>query len=264
MGSDDETNGVVRKALGPIAEEFAEASKGSGESLGRSVKTLSRTVEALLTPLSVMVWAYDTIKEKFILDLERKMEKVPEERRILPNVEIAGPAVEALRFTGQNDELRNLFANVLATSMDAETAANAHPSFVEIIKQLSSDDARILRFMPRDELIPMIDISSHEGGKNRYLRIAQNVSRLGELAGCENKHLVQSAIDNLCRLELCNSPHDKFIADEKMYEQVENLPEVKDIVEQAEEGVEIEISRRFLTLTVFGKQFIKACVEEKK
>ncbi len=153
MGSDDETNGVVRKALDPNAEEFAEASKGSGESLGRSVKTLSRTVEALLTPLSVMVWAYDTIKEKFILDLERKMEKVPEERRILPNVEIAGPAVEALRFTGQNDELRNLFANVLATSMDAETAANAHPSFVEIIKQLSSDDARILRFMPRDGVI---------------------------------------------------------------------------------------------------------------
>ena len=42
--------------------------------------------------------------------------------------------------------------------MDEVTSVNAHPSFVEIIKQLTPVEARILKFMIGTEEVPMIDI----------------------------------------------------------------------------------------------------------
>ncbi|MEE8204239.1 MAG: DUF4393 domain-containing protein, partial [Alphaproteobacteria bacterium] len=175
---------------------------------------------------------------------------------------IGGPAIEALRFAGHNDELRDLFENVLATSMDKETAANAHPAFVQTIKQLTPDEARILRYMARSGNLPMIDLHRKIEGKSGYRVIAKNVTRLHELVELEHPEFIQAAIDNLCRLEILNVPHGTFITQERIYDPLMNLPEVKEGVraEESEQGVSVTFDRKLLTLTVFGEQFIEACV----
>ena len=57
---------------------------------------------------------------------------------------IAGPLLDAMKYCGAEKHLREIFANLLTTSMDARTVATAHPAFVEMAKQLSPDEARML------------------------------------------------------------------------------------------------------------------------
>jgi hypothetical protein len=69
--------------------------------------------------------------------------------RIEPKPMIAGPTIDAMKYCGSEPHLRDLFANLLATAMDARTAENVHPAFVEIIKQLSADQAKMIKLAAR-------------------------------------------------------------------------------------------------------------------
>lgn len=48
-------------------------------------------------------------------------------------------------FASEEPDLREMYAKLLATSMDCATSDDAHPSFVSLIQQLTPDEARILR-----------------------------------------------------------------------------------------------------------------------
>ena len=194
---DDGKGKVIQTALEPAAKEFAEASKGVGKDLGESVALVGKTVKALLTPVKLLVWGYDQFESLFLPDVERKMKGVPEDRRIEPSLIVAGPTVQALAFAGPIPELRNMFANLLATAMDAQTAQYAHPAFVEIIKQMSPDEARILRHMSDGENVPMVHLQRFMEGSGGYTYVFRNFTLLGELPGCEHSHLRPQYIDNL-------------------------------------------------------------------
>lgn len=97
------------------------------------------------------------------------------------------------------EELRDMFANLLARSMDTATAGNVHPSFVEVIKQLTPDEARILSTMDRDatfydlspHLTPTISFPIFKGVTDLYVR-----------ASCKHLDRVDICLDNLMRQRL--------------------------------------------------------------
>lgn len=53
--------------------------------------------------------------------------------------------MQAISYSMSNDELRDLYAELLSKAMNTDTKASVHPSFVEIIKQMSPLDAKIIR-----------------------------------------------------------------------------------------------------------------------
>ena len=50
-----------------------------------------------------------------------KLKNVPEENIVTPPPSIAGPVFEALRFSGEDIDLRELYTNLLASAMDNST-----------------------------------------------------------------------------------------------------------------------------------------------
>lgn len=259
---DTENSKVIQKALVPAATEFAEASKGAGAALGRSALAVARTVEVLLSPLKPLVWGYDQVKEKFFPEVQEKLEKVPEDRRQNPDVKIAGPSIEALRFLGNDATLRDMFANLLVTSMDRATAATAHPAYVEIIKQLAPDEAKILTYFADNRDLPVIDIYRHKGKQSEYTIVARYVSTLRNVIEIQHANLIQTSLENLIRLELVYSPPMTTMLDKDVYEAIENLPEVQEIKQsmEREDGINVSFPHHIISRTQFGDQFIKACV----
>ncbi len=259
---DNENSKVIQKALMPAATEFAEVSKGAGAALGRSALTVARSVEVLLSPLEPLVWGYDHVKEKFFPEVQEKLEKVPEDRRQNPDIKIAGPSIEALRFLGNDATLRDMFANLLVTSMDRATAATAHPAYVEIIKQLTPDEAKILTYFAGNEDLPVIDIHRHKGKQEEYTIVARFVSTLRNVIEIQHANLIQTGLENLIRLELCYSISTAALTDKSLYEAIENLPEVQETKQsiEREDGVNISFPHRIISRTQFGKLFIEACV----
>lgn len=51
--------------------------------------------------------------------------------------------MQALTYTAQNETLREMYVNLLANSMNTDKNSVVHPSFVEIIKQMNSLDAKV-------------------------------------------------------------------------------------------------------------------------
>ena len=130
-----------------LAEKiYVDGLKGGVQELGKSITTLSKAINVALSPVKGIIWSYEQIESLLTEKLNKKLSDVPSENIVTPPISVAGPAIEALRFTGDSPSLQDMFAQLLASSMNKETQSEVHPAFVEMIKQLSTEEANLLNF----------------------------------------------------------------------------------------------------------------------
>jgi len=256
----DAVKGIVEAV--PI---YQDALQPAAKEIGKGLETVAKTIHIALAPIAALVWGYGQIREFVTTRVAEKLKAIPQERIKTPSPTVAGPALEALRYTGHEENLRELYANLLATSIDSETAASAHPAFVDIIKNMAPDEAKIMRFFATRTPYPVVDlkITFKEGGGFKILH--RNVSLIGVDAGCDHPQFGANYLDNLSRLGLIEVPFGYQLKDSKAYEPVETNPDVLKLKEQFKdhEKVTFEIDRKKVDVTDLGKQFITACVIDK-
>ncbi|OWF71984.1 hypothetical protein B4903_22605 [Yersinia frederiksenii] len=136
----DAVAGIVKAV--PVYQDVLQP---AAQEVGTALQTVAKTIHIVLAPVSAMVWGYDKIKDFVSTKVAEKLKDVPPENLISPKANVAGPALEALRYIGHDESLSNLYANLLASSMNKDTANSTHPSFVDIIKQLTSDEAKLFK-----------------------------------------------------------------------------------------------------------------------
>ena len=102
-----------------------------------------RAVHVGLAPIRAGLWPIEKVIEWAEEEIPKRLRGVPPERIQPPAPETVVPALLAMTYT-KAEELRSMFANLLAKSMDSATAGDVHPSFVEVIKQMTPDEAKIL------------------------------------------------------------------------------------------------------------------------
>jgi hypothetical protein len=138
------------KGIAEAVPVYQDVVQPAAKEVGTALQTVAKTIHIALAPVSALVWGYDKISGYLNAALSEKLKYVPPERIVTPNPAVAGPTVEALKFVANEPSLREMYANLLATSMDANTAQNAHPAFVEIIRQITADEARVLTLLKSD------------------------------------------------------------------------------------------------------------------
>lgn len=262
----------------PNLRDTAEAVKGIVEAVpvyqdalqpavrkaGEGLETVVSAVLIALAPLKAMVWGYEQLETYLSTKVAEKLSETPSSEIIEPKLHVAGPALEALRYTGYEEELSELYANLLAASMDARTAFKAHPSFVEIIKQITPDEARLLKYFSVTELLPLITVlNQSEDDEGGFTEALVNFSVFGRDASCEHPYLTPSYIDNLDRLGVIEVRNKSYVAEEA-YEELENHPSVVEIKEQIsnQDKYKAEIDKKVIEITHLGEQFIDACVQD--
>ncbi|MHB9134305.1 MAG: DUF4393 domain-containing protein [Armatimonadota bacterium] len=181
----------------PVKDLVHPATKEIGKSLG----TIARMVNNLLLPIEIANWKVDQLREKLLPEVQRRVEIIPVERRVTPNIAIAGPIFESAAYSVQEDILRDLYANLLAKAMDSDTVPYVHPSFVEIIRQMTVDEARIMMLFASSHQsnYPVINLYCMSDGREWSFRF---YSLIGELAGCLHCDATPRYLDNLSRLGL--------------------------------------------------------------
>lgn len=195
--------------------------------------------------------------------MAEKLSAVPIERIRTPDAHVVGPALESLRLTAHDETLRELFANLLATSLDSDTAHNAHPSFVEVIRNMTPDEARIIQLFTTSVHYPVVDLREGKPDGSFWLQ-AKNYSRLGQLANCKNPDSAQTSLDNLRRLGLLEIVETQWLTGENAYEQLEQDKEVAAVKSEIEaKGRKFQCIRKLVQITNFGLTFLSACVIEK-
>lgn len=242
---------------------YQDAVQPAAKEIGKALATVGKTINVALAPVGALVWGYERIGEYLMQRLSQKLASTPPDEIKTPPANVAGPAIEALRFTGDAENLRDLYATLLATAMDTSTTHYAHPAFVEIIKQLSPDEAKVLKVLAASINFPVIDISvaiSSEKGERAGTR---NQSMLDHEAKVERPELVPGYLDNLCRLGLTEIPAMTSIAEPEAYASLEADPNIKTFLEQVEAaGHQSRVVRRLIRLTDLGRLFVRACMQD--
>jgi hypothetical protein len=241
---------------------YQDAIQPAAKEVGKGLELVAKAVNAALVPVEGLVWGVEKIREFVHSRVSEKLKDVPPERIQAPDPHVAGPALEALRYSGHHDELSEMFANLLATSMDRYTAINAHPSFVDIIKELTPDEAKILTVLATKDSAPAVNIKMMLTKDGGYIVTHRNITSLGLEARCQHPQLSSNYLGNLNRLGLIEIPFGVRIKDENAYNKILEHAQIKEILRsQTHEGsTTCEAEKRKVEVTDYGKQFIRACV----
>lgn len=247
---------IYQDAIQPVAKQ-----------IGTALETVGKAVNLALLPITGAVWGYEQIKEFVQTKITEKLQHVPPENIIPPKANIAVPAIEALRYSGSEQQLAELYANLLATAMNKETASGAHPAFAEIIKQLTSDEAKITKLFAHNIPFPIINIAwefknpNPAEGKTGGQDVLINYSHIGRMAGCEFEHLTPTYLDNLCRLGLAEIPTFYQYTGLGVYDSLEQDPSIQELIKSIDghPDQKSRIDRKGLKVTPLGKQFIQTC-----
>lgn len=260
--------GETAKAVAELAKAvpiYQDAIQPAAKEASKSLHLVVRAVNAALTPIEGFVWGVEKIRDFVREKVASKLDNVPPEEVQQPKAHVAVPAIEALRYTGEESDLAELYANLLATSMDKATAYRAHPSFVDMIKNMCPDEARIMKFLASGASQPLINLRMNlkEGGG--FVLTHRHLSLIGLKASCEHPPLTANYLDNLERLGLVEIQKTQRIKADEPYTEIEEYPQVKKIIEElkARDTHTLEIDRIKLDLTDLGKQFVRTCVVDK-
>lgn len=272
--SEDSTSSELIKAgVEVVKTAYDDALRPVAKETGKALGTLGKTINMALSPLAGLVWGYDQFQMFLESKVANKLEEVPVEEIITPKSSVAVPTLEALRYSGEEDDLAELYAGLLATAMTERLSKKAHPAFTGIIKSLSPDEAKILQIFKTNSSYPVVDIRTKLNTENIKLSEGinippgsffisdKNISLLGIKAGCDYPDQTPAYLDNLARLGLLTFPSDHVLSNE-----VYSLLESSDTVNKARERAENRgmfttfLKRKKVDLTSFGKQFIAACI----
>jgi hypothetical protein len=267
MCDKDKIKSIVEAVEGIVkaVPVYQDAIQPAAKQIGVGLETITKTIHIALAPVSALVWGYEKISDFLNVKLTEKLRNVPVGKITTPNILVAGPVVESLRFAAGEETLGELYANLLATSIDSDTAKNAHPGFVEIIKNMSPDEARILYFFASDREEALLDVRSHIGNGDSFNSEIRNFSLIGADSGCKFPELTPNYLDNLCRLGILEIPEGLVLAENEVYEKLESderLEEIRSSIKKRE-NLTIQFVRKYIRLTDLGKQFCNACVINK-
>lgn len=263
MANEEEqaTSGELIKAgVELVKTAYGDALQPVAKEAGKALGTLGKTVNVALFPIRGLVWGWEKIEEYLTQTVEKKLSdrKVSPDRVTTPDPDIAVPAIEALRYS----KLRENYANLVATAMNADTAMDAHPAFVEVLKQLSLDEVLILEYLPvvgRYE--PMMDLGYSLAEKGEFITY-RHVATIAADAKCKSLHSLPQLIENLCRLGLTEIPPMRRLVDDWRYDRIRTLETFIQAKASVPQGGQFTEGLALIGLTPLGASFRDACVNK--
>lgn len=88
---------------------------------------------------------YSYALQEFEKELKEKISKIPEDKLLEADTQIVAPALEASKYCIEKEELRHMFVNLISSSFNSDMSNFLHPIFPDILKQLSSEEAKFLQ-----------------------------------------------------------------------------------------------------------------------
>lgn len=194
--------------------------------------------------------------------LSQKLENIDADNIVESQQCIAIPAIQAMSYCYNSAELHNLYANLLARSMIKDEQNKVHPSFVEIIKQLSPLDAEIFKSICSSENKPVIHIKWIADNTTGYVDGPSNITWITTY----DYPLISLSIDNLIRLNLIILPFGDYYKEEKAYDIILNSDKFKEyestLITPSKTYPKILHRKNLIEVTSYGKSFYDVCVKD--
>ena len=212
--------------------------------------------------------------ESFKQELDSKINKVPIENIVEAEMHIIGPTLESSKYYFEKEDLRNMFTSLIASSIDKTKSNLIHPSFVEIIKQLSTFDAQTLIDLKigvnefnglRGFPIVNYTLENSSGGCNiAYQHIPLNLAK----QTCLDEILASNTCKSLINLERLGIIHISYktclhqdIFNYSIFNHTVYSKAISSYIKKSPQNDSyIIIQKGMLKFTQFGIDFVKTCL----
>lgn len=197
----------------------------------------------------------------FLKDIATEVSNIPIDQIQEPKLSVLGPALEASKYYIDDEELRSLFAKLIAASMDNSKNEVLQPAFVEIIKQMSPIDAKNLinLYDIKDKQNPIVSIILESKDSKKYKEVFDHfyIENIGNISHVR----VASSLLNLKRLGLIEINYDVFLSDENRYLSYENHPIINQFKNEYNDDLHsIKLKKGLIKISNFGMDFCKICI----
>lgn len=248
----------LKKHVSELAKA-SPATAAAAEARARRILVREAVLLRLLQPLRRFVqFRDDYFETQFARDMAYKLSEIPAEQVVEPTLSIAAQAAEGLSYSLEEPPLKEMYLNLLATASNLEKRQHAHPSFAEIIKQLSSEEALLLpHVFSVAEALPLVRLKRHHPDGS-WSKVHAYVTRLPANVGYD---ALESFCDNWVRLGLIEITFSYTLRDPGEYAWTTTLlQEMAHLVpeELRDLGFTLGVDHGILAPTEFGRRFSKA------
>lgn len=259
------SDNLVEDAITKVAHEtvskiYDDVVSPSAKPLGNILSLVTRAINVALSPYDLWLTKKELNIQRTKKLLEQELLNIPPDKIVQPESYVAVPALQQIAYSFDSDELRKMYAKLLATSMNSDKKWEVHPAFVDIIKQLTPDEAKFLSKLKNNQVQPLINITRNKQTTG-YIIIRNHYTDFA-IGVCDNPQNTTKYLDNLERLKLINIQNNIGLTNKNLYKRLQNLPEVVELVKKVRlnEGDTIEYQKGIFELTDFGKEFCNICL----
>jgi hypothetical protein len=257
---------ILEQAKGVAVEVYKDAMSPVVKPIGEILGFLPRTIKLALSGWEKWLINGEESLKLTAEAIKEKVQQIPKEKLVEPEPYVAIPAIQQISYCQNSAELRDLYANLLTSSMNVDKKWQVHPSFVDIIKQLNPDEAKYLKALTPSIIIlyPLVD---------KYFKLGNNKGRHPIISNFTDENIkilehpenICEYIDNFLRLKLIEIP-DGELSDKEPYKTIENHPLIQNPVKfhssNSRTAITYTIKRKMFRLTNFGVNFIKVVCTE--
>lgn len=246
MADDNTSDNLKLKLFGPVAE-----SAGS---------TLQNLWELVFGSFDLFVQKKKFTRQQdfqdFKLNFENRISNIPADSLKEPKISILGPVLDASKFYFEEKPLRDMFAALAAASVDVRKERYMHPSFPDIIKQMSPLDAENLKLFCTQ--LPVAEYYKGKKGSNVRQTIISNVFISNK--NVSDIELQSQSISSLSRLGLLDVEYEKTVLEDKFYWKFYGTAYFIALTHQLnDEGFLTGVTKGRARLTPLGKSFTSVC-----
>lgn len=256
--------GIVKDSQQFLTTIYGDLAQPSVKKVGTALETAIEFCTSIMLPVKFQNEKWRLNYEKRLNDYKNKIDKIAEDKIIEVNPQIGTPILEKLSYT-TNDDIAEMFINLLAKASSSDTVNIAHPSFVQIIERLSVDEAKILNNLCNKDFIPYISFRLEQNNFEGYHTILAKSTLLQyetEILFPEN---INTYLDNLISIGILSDEDGSFKTDENLYQPLLEKYGYESLKSEIQATLptfkSLTLHKSFFEITSFGKAFIKACTQ---
>ncbi len=243
-----------------LSEIYGDVLKPGAKQVGTALETVIGLGNTVLWPVALANERSRLALQKNLEKYRAQIERLPEEKTVPVPPEVGVPIAEKLSYVS-DEELSDMYINLLAKASSSDTAKFAHPSFVNVINNLCPDEAVLLKEVRRRVALPFVSAKLQKKNVNEWSSLGDLLTGLELSVKLAFPNNLPAYVSNFEGLGLIQVRRDIFIAQPELYEKLESVyrPQCEAFTYDKETH-EVSFERGKIEATTFGRLFMDACL----
>lgn len=260
LDNNEALNKLIDQSSGVLEKAYDDLAHASAKSVGNTLSLIPRTIGVWLGKWEKWIINGEESIRLTAQAVAEKSSQIPEEKLTEPEPYVAVPAIQQLSYCYNCEELREIYANLLVSSMNTDKKYQVHPSFVDIIKQLSPLDAKAIEIIRKfNNPIPIVTMRLEFPESKTFHELICNYS-IELLSVYGNDKIMCSSLENLDRLGIINVRYDQMVKPDERYDSFKEDGKYKEFERNyLNDKTKLTFQKGLIELTSFGSTFCGVC-----